>query len=273
LPFSVPKMPNPNKKKIQKQLFLESLNNFITDFAGAVSTRNGEWIVKGFIDAAKNIYTVSIDTKVLSKIMELLLLPKFAAFAEKNNYKLLLSEHQNHYPDLTFIDREGHKYAVDIKSTYRKSAKTVNGMTLGAFTGYFRNRKSNKNTLFPYGDYIGHFVFGLIYSRVEALDEQAVYHIDELQNITSVIRDFRFFVQEKYRIAIDRPGSGNTKNIGSVNIIDKLIQGQGPFAALGEDVFDDYWMYYLTKDMAKAAELTRPLYTNLSDYIKFKGME
>ena len=49
------------------------------------------------------------------------------------------------YPDITLVDENGHKYAIDIKSTYRKDDKNVNGMTLGAFTGYFRDRKSSKN--------------------------------------------------------------------------------------------------------------------------------
>lgn len=92
--------------------------------------------------------------------------------------------------------------------------------------------------------------------------------MDDLQNITSVIKDFVFFVQEKYLIAIDRPGSGNTKNIGSVIKIDELINGKGPFAELGEDIFDDYWMYYLTKDMAKAVDLKgAPYKTKISKSI------
>ncbi|MGB9738313.1 type II restriction endonuclease [Chloroflexus sp.] len=72
-------------------------------------------------------------------------------------------------------------------------------------------------------------------------------------------------------MASDRPGSGNTKNIGSVMEIGKLVHGSGPFASLGEDVFDDYWMYYLTEDMARAAKLKRPPYTNLRSYLKYKG--
>lgn len=263
-------MPKPTEREERKKNFQQTLAEFAGGFNDAVSTEKGEWIVKGFIDVAKNIYTISVDTKVVSKIMELLLFPKFLEFASLNNYKVLLCDHQNHYPDLTFIDNDGYKYAVDIKSTYRKSIKTVNGLTLGAFTGYFRERNSNKNIKFPYGEYFGHFVFGLIYSRVKNIDEQKVYTIAELQNITSVIKDFKFFVQEKYTIASDRPGSGNTKNIGSVSDIDKLINGKGLFAALGEDIFDDYWMFYLTKDMARAAELPRPHYKNLSEYKKFK---
>jgi hypothetical protein len=85
-------------------------------------------------------------------------------------------------------------------------------MTLGAFTGYFRHRESSKNVTFPYGSYRGHFVLGVIYSQAgDLVDERRVYSLHELEQITSVVRDFQFFVQEKYRIASDSPGSGNTK--------------------------------------------------------------
>ena len=74
-------------------------------------------------------------------------------FGKANELKIELSPQQNFYPDLTFIDRFGHRFAVDVKSTYRINDTDVNGMTLGAFTGYFRNRTSSKNTLYPYGEY------------------------------------------------------------------------------------------------------------------------
>ena len=93
-----------------------------------------------------------------------------------------------------------------------------------------------------------------------------------MQKITSVVKDFQFFVQEKYKIAQDRPGSGNTKNIGSVTKINELIQGAGPFSSLGEDVFDDYWMYYLTADMARAVDLKSPPYKNLDGYLRYKKL-
>ena len=38
---------------------------------------------------------------------------------------------------------------------------------------------------------------------------------------------------------------------------------------MGEEVYDDYWMYYLTNDMAKALEISRP-YTNLKTYLEYK---
>jgi len=243
-------------------------------FNKAISTETGDWVVKGFIDIAKNIYTISVDTKVVSKIMELLLFPKICQFAQENGYKMVLCKEQNFYPNVTFIDQKNNKYAVDLKSTYRKSERDVNGMTLGAFTGYFRDRKSKKNITFPYDEFTGHFVLGVIYSRsVREIDERKIYPLSELQKITSVICNFKFFVQEKYRIAVDRPGSGNTKNIGSVTKVDELIDGHGPFASLGENVFDDYWMYYLTRDMAKAVDLKDAPYKNLREYKEYKRLK
>ena len=264
-----------NKKKEElKNDFLRLIQIEVANFSKSVATDRGDWIVKGFIDIAKNIYTISIDTKVISKIMELLIFPNICAFAEKNGFIIVLSKEQNFYPDITFIDKNGFKYAIDIKSTYRKDEKSVNGMTLGAFTGYFRDRKRAKNITFPYDEYVGHFVLGIIYTRADDVaDERKIYGLSDLQNITSVVKDFDFFVQEKYKIAIDRPGSGNTKNIGGVINIEQLINGSGPFAQLGEDTFNDYWMYYLTKDMALAAELPNPLYANLKQYKEFKNLE
>ncbi len=37
----------------------------------------------------------------------------------------------------------------------------------------------------------------------------------------------------------------------------------------GEEVYDDYWMFYLTRDMAQALSLERP-YTNLKTYLEYK---
>jgi hypothetical protein len=261
------------ERKKLKERFRKQLLIHVDLFNTAISTGEGDWVVKGFIDIAKNIYTISVDTKVISKIMELLLFPKICRFAQENGYKMVLCKEQNFYPDISFVDKKGNKFAVDLKSTYRKNGKEVNGMTLGAFTGYFRDRKSKKNITFPYEEYSGHFVLGIIYSRANRnVDERRVYKLDALRNITSVIKDFTFFVQEKYRIAIDRPGSGNTKNIGSVNRIEDLIQGKGPFSDLGEDIFDDYWMYYMTKDMAKSFDLTNAPYSNLAGYKEYKSL-
>jgi hypothetical protein len=251
--------------------FLARLQVHTTSFAKAVATDEGDWIIKGFIDVYRKIYTISVDTKITSKVLELLLFPMFVEFAKTNGLRVELSPHQNFYPDLTFIhDESGRKFAVDIKSTYRVDETNVNGMPLGAFTGYFRKRESNKNTLYPYGQYSGHYVLGAIYSKCDdAIDERKIFTLEDLESIPSVIRDFQFFVQPKFRLASSRPGSGNTKNIGSVTKVDQLVGGTGPFEKLGEEVYDDYWMYYLTRDMAQALEIERP-YANLKSYLAYK---
>jgi hypothetical protein len=261
------------KTKAAATSFLKLLQAEIKNFNDkkVISSESGEWAVKGFIDIFKNVYTISGDTKVISKIIERMLFPYFLAFADKHKLKVNLSREQNHYPDLTFIDEAGCKFAVDLKSTYRISSEKVNTMTLGAFTGYSRNRSSTKNTTFPYGEYSGHFVLGVIYTRVEIkTNEFKLHSLDELEEIPSVIKDAIFFAQPKYRIANDQPGSGNTKNIGAIGTLSELITGNGPFASLGEDVFDDYWMYYLTSDMARAVDLEKPPYRNPATYFAYK---
>lgn len=127
-----------------KERFIELLRDAVANFTPAISCENGDWAVKGFIDIYKTIYTISTDTKIVSKILELYIFPKIIDFATKNKLEIELTQEQNFYPDITFKDKEGNLFAVDLKSSYRKTATHINGMTLGAFTGYFRDRKSKK---------------------------------------------------------------------------------------------------------------------------------
>src|SRR5258705_12441002 len=100
--------------------FLEKLQAHAESFAKAVATNEGEWIIKGFIDIYRTIYTISVDTKIVSKVLELLLFPMFVKFGEQHELRIELCPQQNFYPDLTFIhESSGRKFAVDIKSTYR----------------------------------------------------------------------------------------------------------------------------------------------------------
>ncbi|MDR2644961.1 MAG: EcoRV family type II restriction endonuclease [Endomicrobium sp.] len=242
--------------------FKLKLEKSLLDNLAVLQDKNKDWVVKGFIDIYKNVYTISIDTKVVSKIIELMLFPIIAKFAKDNKLKILLAEHQNHYPDITFIDEnDGAAFAVDVKSTYRVNENKVNGFTLGAFTGYFRNRAGTKNITLPYDKYKSHFVLGVIYShQVDKIDEREIYALNYLNEIISVI-------QEKYKIANSRPGSGNTKNIGSITDITKLKNGEGPFTKLGIDIFDDYWKFYQTKDMTDDGIVP---YSNLKEYAEYK---
>ena len=143
--------------KADKDNFREKLLEYLSQYLCDIQDSDGNWTVKGFIDIFKNIYTISLDTKVISKVLEIMLFPKILQFAIENNFDIVLSKEQNFYPDISFVDKNnGEKIALDIKSTYRMSETTASGFTLGAFTGYFRDRTSKKNITFPYGEYKKH---------------------------------------------------------------------------------------------------------------------
>jgi len=241
-------------EKIKREFF-DNLQTFIQSLKEYVSTEDGEWTIKGFIDIYRNVYTISSDTKIVSKILEIHLFPKLMEFARQNGYIVVPAEHQNYYPDISFVNAKDNriKFAIDFKTTYRLPdyPDFCNGFTLGSHGEYFVNRNSTKNVQFPYKDYLAHFCLGIIYTRTDDRDigETSVYGLSGLRSIASVIRDFEFFVAEKWRIASDKSGSGNTANIGSITRIEDILQGHGMFSRLGEAWFDDYWMNYLTKDM------------------------
>lgn len=276
-----------------KKEFSDALQGFVSRMQNFVSTDHGEWIVKGFIDIYRNIYTISIDTKIISKILEIHLFPQILQLAEEQRYSIVLAEHQNWYPDLSFVNQSDPRirFAVDLKTTYRdpRFPGHVNGFTLGSHGAYFRDRTSSKNIQFPYGTYLGHFCLGIIYSRANMDDiaETEIIHVQELgdvtklgselpvrmvkglRSITSVIKDFQFFVCEKWQLASDRRGSGNTANIGSITAIEDIVKGNGIFAKLGEDWFDEYWMNYgmlSVKGDNKVVPIRR-----LEDFVDFKG--
>ena len=258
-----------------KEDFENQLKEFVRQFQEHISTDDGQWTVKGFIDVYKNIYTISSDTKIVSKILEIHLFPKIMEFAKTYGYKIVLAEHQNYYPDISFVKEgdESIKFAVDFKTTYRNVKKPFlcNGFTLGSHGKYFEDRASTKNIQFPYGSYSGHFCLGIIYNRVDGstIDETKAYKIDKLRSIASVVRDFQFFVAEKWKIASDKSGSGNTANIGSINNIDDIVNGNGMFSRLGESWFDDYWMNYKKITIPDGKGGTKKIST-LKEFVEYR---
>ena len=262
-----------NTDKIE---FAKSLSEFAQTLEQFISL-NGEWTVKGFVDVFKNIYTISSDTKVVSKILELHLFPHFLDFARRTGYSLELATFQNWYPDLTFvnIDNPKIKFAVDLKTTYvnEKRSDICNGFTLGSHGEYFINRESSKNIQYPYNKYSGHFCLGIIYSRavLTAEFETRKYSIEDLTKIPSVINHFTFFAAEKWKIASDKGGSGNTANIGSIKTISDILTGNGVFAVAGEEIFDDYWANF-GKIQIEMKDGKRKAMTSFDEYIAYRGL-
>ncbi len=256
---------------MNKDEFEKALRNEAQGYNKIIASNDGDWIVKGFIDIYSRIYTISVDTKVVSKVIEILLIPAFEKFAKENNLSLENQEKQNFYPDLTFICNETNKkFAVDIKSSIKQSNTRIKGMTLGTYQGYFQKRDDTPSISYPYSEYSAHIVFGVLYSHTDDKpNEKDVFELKDLGKIKSVIKDFQFFVQPKYKIASASKGSGNTRNIGSSRNIAELIEGKGIFSKLGEEVFDDYWMHFIDNKMSKEIGISRP-YTNLKSYLEYK---
>jgi len=281
-----------NKYKAEFKFALEEFTNELEKY---VSTETGDWTIKGFIDVYKNIYTISSDTKIVSKILEIHIFPKILHFAEENNFSIILTEHQNYYPDITFISKENPevKFAVDLKTTYRKKSG-IASFTLGSHGSYFKERDKKKNIQYPYNEYLGHYCLGIIYSRTDFDDdlseteifqvgelhedylsptpkigERVVTNVDKLMSITSVIKDFEFFVAEKWKIASDKQGSGNTANIGSTLSIDDLRNENGIFSNLGEEWFDEYWINFGSATLIRNGKAVK--ITCLKDFLEFKG--
>ena len=262
-----------------KNEFLNKLKDFSKELTEYVSDKAGDWKVKGFIDIEKSIYTISSDTKIISKILEIQLFPKFQKFADQNGYEIVLAEMQNWYPDLSFVNKENQriKFAVDIKTTYRLDGYDgfCNGFTLGSHGEYFRKRTSTKNIQFPYAEYTSHICLGILYTRALStdIDETKTFQLKNLDKITSVIKDLVFFKEEKWKISSDKGGSGNTAKIGSIQYIDDILKGNGVFKNLGEKVFDEYWInqgVLKVPDSKKKGNFKR--LTKLTEFLEFKGM-
>ena len=130
-------------ENVRKELLVK-LRAFANTLADTITTNDGQWTIKGFIDVFKNVYTISSDTKIISKVLEIHLFPHFLKFAQENGYQIVLAQHQNYYPDISLVktDNPAIRFAIDLKTTYRNPSKPhlCNGLTLGSHGAYFENR-------------------------------------------------------------------------------------------------------------------------------------
>ena len=179
----------PVKTMLLKNAFKEALAVLASTLSDYASTDAGEWTIKGFIDTYREVYTISSDTKVVSKILEIHLFPKILAFAQEQEFEVILADHQNYYPDISFVS------------------------------------KTDENVK---------------------------------------------FAAEKWRISSDKRGSGNTANIGSIQRIADIVSGNGMFAKLGEEWFDDYWMNYSKITIKTQSGETKRI-TSLEEFVTYRG--
>lgn len=237
---------------------------FDEEFNKKVGAKTPSWLVRGILSVDDFVYGFGTDTKILSRAFELLSYPFIKEIADGQDYTVAISSEQTVYPDFTLYKspESKKKIAIDVKSTYRRSAAADFGFTLGSYTSFLRN--NTKNILYPYDEYVEHWIIGFVYDRAHDSSRSAdIVSLDKRELAKPPFKNVEFFVQEKYKIAGERPGSGNTANIGSIlGKLNDFKEGKGPFAKLGESVFRDYWANY-------GRFKPRP-YSNLNGYLGWK---
>ncbi|MBI1918308.1 MAG: hypothetical protein HYS12_26755 [Planctomycetes bacterium] len=76
-------------------------------------------------------------------------------------------------------------------------------MTLGAFTGYFRNRTSRKNISFPYAEYGKHYILGIIYSRADLFNSIGKLQTSGYEITTDVRKALGLYISQQSDEAFD----------------------------------------------------------------------
>ncbi|EJG0966211.1 type II restriction endonuclease [Vibrio diabolicus] len=232
-------------------------------------TKDFTWEIQGFIDQNNIVFPIDSDTKVLSTVFERFASPALRSLANEKGYVVEVAN-QTTYPDFTLTKYDGngkvlHRIALDIKSTYIESKRNKPAeykktkMTLGSYNSFIRN--NTKNILYPYDSYNEHWVLGFVYFRGMAFEEYTLDNLPQRGDIKCPYSVQSIFIREKVDLTGIRAGSGNTKNIGSVEIdTPKGFETiNGPFAQFtdGKKASDHYWSNYeiLKDDISTAAQL------------------
>lgn len=235
----------------------------IREFYNRMSNVNLD--VYGLLDADMKIHALGTDSKMIGRIFEMLTQPVLEDIAKSYGLTLATPSSQNVYPDFIMMcsKQSKEKIAIDVKTTYIDTDKSTIKFTLGSFASYMRN--NTKNIEYEYTDYVKHYVIGFVYKRNGAAQDSKVYEYAEKSHIHIPYSDVQYFIQEKYKIAGDKPGSGNTENIGSFKTsnFEELKQGVGPFSTLGQDIYDLYWKYY------PKYRATEKEYTSLEEFMEW----
>jgi len=224
--------------------------------------QNG-YSVCGVVDRKGRVYPLGSDTKVISTIFEIVTRQSVAMYADEFGLQLREPLNQNHYPDYTLMksDEDKSKIAIDVKTTYRTEGEKFS-YTLGSYTSYIYPESKSKNIAYPYSDYAEHWIIGFVYRRTvgKRIASPNIYSFDDLTDIQVPFDDVRVFVQEKWKIASDKAGSGNTANIGSIKgYLSDFIDGNGVFSS--EQEFLRYWQGY--KRTKKERDLS---YSNIEEF-------
>lgn len=189
-------------------------------------TTDFTWQIQGFIDQNNIVYPIDSDTKVLSTVFERLASPVMRSMAAEKGY-VIETANQTTYPDFTMTkygpnNEVIHRVAIDIKTTYLAAYATdanrykKTKLTLGSYKSFIRN--NTKNILYPYDTYNEHWILGYVYARGVEFEEYDLGNMPSRGDIQCPYNILSVFIRDKVDISSIKAGSGNTANIGSVEI-------------------------------------------------------
>jgi len=100
-------------------IFETQFQSYLPKIIDELQSTNKRWKIKGFIDSQEHIYEITNDTKVVSKLIEIILFPLVLEFANSFNCHFFPTQHQNHYPDVSFVHKNtNEKIALNIRAPY-----------------------------------------------------------------------------------------------------------------------------------------------------------
>jgi hypothetical protein len=237
--------------------------DFRVEFERRLAERQTDYTVRGVVTGAGEVFPLGTDTKVLSTIFEAFARPLVYEIAEAHDLEVWEARAQNSYPDFTLMsDRDDQaKIAVDVKTTYRDSPSDRVSFTLGSYRSFIQPGNETRGIEFPYSEYAEDWIVGYIYQRVEPTEVPAhVYSLDDIGEIPAPYEAVEVFARQKWEIAGEIAGSGNTANIGSIRgDIDHFRHGDPVFRDKQE--FLAYWRGYRRTAAERATT-----YANLREF-------
>lgn len=192
-----------------------------------------EWTVEGLKDRDLGLVPLPDESRVVTAVVEERVKVMLREFCEDHGVDLIPADNSRQYPDTTLTGGifKDFKIALDIKTARVEGEGRASSLTLGSYRSYFANpEKDTQYSKFPYGAYDRHWILAFLYEWNENADT-----ID-MVNIKEVI------VKPKWQIASKASGSGTTNNIGGVNDIQALKDGNGAFDS--EEEFEEFWRSY-----------------------------
>ena len=190
---------------------------------------NISWDFKGLINIKNEVTEIPKESKVVTAVLEDVAIKKILDWAKTKSIITILPSNEREYPDITLEHSSiGGTVALDIKTARQKSETVISKLTLGSYSGYFRNPTIKKpGCRIPYEQFNAHWIVAFTYYW-----DPSKTSVD-MVNITNII------ISEKWKLASKSSGTGTTKHIGSITNIEKLKNEDGVFST--ESEFEEFW--------------------------------